>query len=339
MLELTGSVHVAPHTESLFDALGESLMSGAVAAVEQRGVFHVALSGGGTPEPFYVRLVTDPKFRALPWKQTHVWIVDERRVDEDDEKSNVKMIREALTDHVGMPSRQVHAMPVLAEDPAGEYEATLGEAFGMEIPKGAAIAEGGAFDGAYPKLDFVLLGMGGDCHTASLFPESPALGATRWIEVNDGEKVVPPARLTMTYPLINHARQVAVLAVGEGKAAALHRVAMQSQKGAARHPKHPDQRDRSGEGGWGRIDLVPGSSRRGRVGETRGGWFCPSRPRCYVMQAVRSGRIARTLWFNPTTRGSPGGGCDGSGDRRPPAPRPERRRSAPAGPHGFSDGG
>lgn len=221
-MNLPGSTIVAPDTETLFEKLGGSLLTAALAAVEKRGVFHVALSGGGTPEPFYVRLVTDPLFRAMPWAQTHVWIVDERCVPEEHEKSNIKMIREALTAHVPTPASQVHAMPVLAGDPAGEYEATLAEAFGItDAPS----------DANHPVLDFILLGMGGDCHTASLFPESPALHATRWIDTNDGEKVVPPPRVTMTYPLINAARHVAVLAVGGGKTAALQRVADQMATG------------------------------------------------------------------------------------------------------------
>lgn len=228
MQNLPGTTVIAPDTETLFEKLGGSLLAAALAAVEKRGVFHVALSGGGTPEPFYVRLVTDPLFRAMPWDKTHVWIVDERCVAEDHEKSNIKMIREALTEHVPTPTSQVHAMPVLADDPAGEYEATLAEAFGITPPETNIAADG---DGEYPKLDFILLGMGGDCHTASLFPESPALDSLRWIDTNDGEKVVPPPRVTMTYPLINAARHVAVLAVGGGKTAALQRVADQLATG------------------------------------------------------------------------------------------------------------
>lgn len=222
-MNLPGTITVAPDTEALFEKLGEALLASALVAVEARGVFHVALSGGGTPEPFYVRLVTDPMFRAMPWRWTHVWIVDERAVPEDHEKSNIRMIREALTDHADIPACNVHPMPVLAEDAAGEYEATLAEVFEISDPPGASNV---------PKLDFILLGMGGDCHTASLFPESPALHATRWIAPNDGEKVVPPPRLTMTYPLINAARHVAVLAVGAGKAAALRRVADQLATGS-----------------------------------------------------------------------------------------------------------
>ena len=224
MPSLPGSVHIAPDTETLFDALGESLMSAALGAVEQRGVFHLALSGGGTPEPFYVRLVTDPKFRGIPWKQTHVWIVDERRVPEDDEKANIRMLREALLDHVTTPAKQVHAMPVLADDPAGQYEQQLLRAFDL----GADVT---GFNP--PSLDWVLLGMGGDCHTASLFPESPALEVRdRWIVTNDGESVTPPPRLTMTYPLLNAAREVVVLAVGAGKREALQRVADQHDSGS-----------------------------------------------------------------------------------------------------------
>ena len=222
-MDLPGTTVVKPDTETLFDKLGEALMQAALDAVEDRGVFHLALSGGGTPEPFYVRLLTDPKFRLLPWAKTHVWIVDERCVPEDHEKANIKMIRESLTDHADVPDDQVHPMPVLADDPAGEYEKTLAQAFGIADPPGAS---------NHPSIDFILLGMGGDCHTASLFPESPALGATRWIDTNDGEKVVPPPRVTMTYPLINAGGYVCVLAVGGGKTAALQRVADQAATGA-----------------------------------------------------------------------------------------------------------
>lgn len=214
MLNLPGSTVVAPDTETLFEKLGDAVLSAALQALDERDVFHLALSGGGTPEPFYMRLVTDPKYRLIPWKQTHFWIVDERKVAEDHAKSNMKMIRETLTNHVPTPAEQVHAMPVLADDPAGTYEAEFEKVFGMKVA-----------DGVCPRLDFVLLGMGGDCHTASLFPESPALDVTdRWIAENDGEKVVPPARLTMTYPLINAARKVAPLVVGAGKYEALKRV-------------------------------------------------------------------------------------------------------------------
>lgn len=210
ILNLPGNTHVAADKEQLFEDLGKALLSAAIKAVEARGVFHMALSGGGTPEPFYIRMVTDPMFRAFPWEQTHIWIVDERQVAEDHEKSNIRMIREAMTSQATIPSRQVHAMPVLTDDPAGEYEGALSEAFGMQVGDGI------------PAIDFILLGMGGDNHTASLFPQSPALQIMdRWIATNDGELVVPPPRVTMTYPLINHGRELVVLLAGAGKYEAL----------------------------------------------------------------------------------------------------------------------
>lgn len=216
MLNLTGHIHTAPDAEQLFDDLGSALLGSAQRAVQERGVFHIALSGGGTPEPFYMRLVTDPKFRAFPWEQSHVWIVDERCVPEDHKKSNIKMIREALADHVPIKRSAVHPMPVMERDPAGVYEEQLSAAFG------------GIASPQVPQLDFILLGMGGDAHTASLFPESPALAiADRWIAENDGERVVPPPRLTMTYPLINHAREVVVLLTGSGKHATLKQIEAQ----------------------------------------------------------------------------------------------------------------
>lgn len=217
---LPGETRVSPTADELYDVLAGAMMATALDAVVKRGVFHVALSGGSTPEPFYIRLVTDPRFRAVPWERTHLWIVDERRVSEDHAQSNYRMIRETLADHVPMRKRQRHPMPVLSADPAGEYEAELAGAFGVSP------------DQPPPSLDFVLLGMGSDCHTASLFPNSSALAeGKRWVAVNDGPGVTPPPRVTMTYPLLNAAAFVAVLVTGTNKAPALARVARQMSTG------------------------------------------------------------------------------------------------------------
>lgn len=218
--QLHGTVHVAPDPDRLYDDLAVALMGVAFEAVQDRGTLHLGLSGGSTPEPFYMRLVTDPRFRGLPWEQTHLWVVDERRVPEDDPRNNFRMIREALADHVPIKSRQKHPMPVGVNDPVSEYEAELREVFA-----GGRLA---AAPQPIPRLDFVLLGMGPDAHTASLFPHSHAIGITdRWVAVNDGEHVSPPPRVTMTYPLLNAARYVAVLVTGRAKAAAVRRVEQQ----------------------------------------------------------------------------------------------------------------
>ncbi|MAE67277.1 MAG: 6-phosphogluconolactonase [Phycisphaeraceae bacterium] len=208
LLHLRGDVHVAD-IDDLYEDLGYAMMRVAVDAVKERDYFHLAVSGGSTPEPFYMRLVTEPPFRNLPWKRMHLWIVDERRVPDDDEKSNFRMIRESLSDHVPTPRHYIHPMPVLETDAADAYEQEMRQFMRHE---GAAP----------PRLDFVLLGMGADGHTASLFPGSAALQESkRWIAVNEGPTVVPPTRLTMTYPLLNAARNVAVLVTGAGKASTL----------------------------------------------------------------------------------------------------------------------
>jgi len=230
MLELPGRVHVEADRDAVFDALGAMLMDRAEQAVEARGAFHLALSGGSSPEPFYRHLVTDPQLRAFPWDSTHLWIVDERRVGEDDERSNMAMIRAALTDHVTIPARQIHPMPVLEDDPATRYESELAQ----HVPRDQR--EAGPSESP-PVLDFVLLGMGGDGHTASLFPGSDAIEVTaRWIAVNAGPAVTPPDRVTMTYPLINAARTVAALVLGEKKFEPLKRIEQQiASPGPAAH--------------------------------------------------------------------------------------------------------
>jgi len=221
-LKLSGFVHTRPEKEDLFDDLAGVLMRSAIDAVEQRGVFHIALSGGSTPEPFYMLLITDPRLRAIPWQQTHIWIVDERRVAADDERYNYRMICESLVDHLPMRDRQKHPMPVLIDDPATQYENDIHELVDDQ------------------RLDFVLLGMGDDAHTASIFPNSAAVDVRdRLIVVNDGENVTPPDRVTMTYSLLNKARELAVLATGQKKTATLKAVDQQLQNGGPDPTKMP----------------------------------------------------------------------------------------------------
>jgi len=209
-MTLFANTVVRENCDALFDVLAETLLSAAQQAVEQRGAFHLALSGGSTPQPFYMRLVIDPDLRNFPWHKTHLWIVDERRVPPEDDRCNYKMIRESLVDHIPIKSRLCHPMPVLSDDPTAEYEQTLREVFASDD---------------CPRLDFVLLGMGDDAHTASLFPRSSAIGVQdRWITVNEGENVTPPPRVTMTYPLLNTARELVVLATGQKKVAMIQKL-------------------------------------------------------------------------------------------------------------------
>ncbi len=210
---LPGTVVVARDCEDLHAALGADLLVHAQNCVRAFGDFHLAFSGGTTPLPFYRRLMVDPALREFPWKRTHLWLVDERRVEATDERCNWLHISELLIEHSDIPRSQAHPMAALEEDADRRYEGLLRETLGWR-------------EKGHDRLDFVLLGMGSDGHTASLFPDSPALEERRrLVVINGGPTVTPPERVTMTYPLINAARFIAALVTGAGKREALGRLA------------------------------------------------------------------------------------------------------------------
>lgn len=213
---LAGEVVVQQDVEALIDRLSDELTVWGIACVRERGVFHLALSGGSTPRRLFKTLLIDPGARRLPWSRTHVWQVDERCVADDDERRNMRTIQHELLDHVPIDPARVHPMPVGDDLGAGAYEREIRQTIGESEPTGV------------PRLDVALLGMGDDGHTASLFPHTPALRADRDLVVfNDGESIAPPRqRMTMTYRLINAARWIVPLVTGEAKRGALQRVAM-----------------------------------------------------------------------------------------------------------------
>ena len=212
-IQLPGQVYVAPSADELYDELAMTLMATSLKQVRAAGCFHLALSGGTTPQPFYMRLVIDPRFRPIPWQRIHLWQVDERVVPVDDPRSNFGMIRELLADHIPTPSSQIHPMSVAHPQGDGQYQDQLASALG---PDG--------------RLDFVLLGMGADGHTASLFADSEALGeSSRWVRVHE---TVQGARMTMTLPLLNRARQIAVLVTGQAKSETVGRLARWTAAGS-----------------------------------------------------------------------------------------------------------
>lgn len=210
---LPGTVEARPTVDDVIDALAADLIVHSENCVREFGDFHLALSGGSTPVPLYERLMYDPDCRRVPWRRTHLWIVDERCVPFDDERSNFRMIRETIVDHADIPPEQVHPVFATADDADSDYERRIKEQM-LWREKGQ------------DRLDFVLLGMGADGHTASLFPGSAALDETiRLVKKVHYDAVDPPDRITMTYNLINAARFVAVLVTGAKKAAMLDRVA------------------------------------------------------------------------------------------------------------------
>ena len=214
--ELPGTVIVARSRSETLDAVGMDLLGYSQACVRTFGDFHLALSGGSTPMPLYERLMYDPEFRAFPWRRTHLWIVDERCVPFDDERSNFGKIREVIVAHSDIPREQVHPIEATRPDADVAYEAELKETLGWR-------------EKGQDRLDVVLLGMGTDGHTASLFPNTAALDErSRLVTVCRGPKVTPD-RVTMTYRLLNGARVVMPLVCGADKAATVARIARREE--------------------------------------------------------------------------------------------------------------
>ncbi len=186
----------------------------ATAAVEARGTFRVLLSGGSTPRKLFHLLASAPH-DALPWDATHLFWGDERSVGPDHADSNFRMTRETLLDTIGLPAAQVHRLEGERADLDGaarDYERLVADVF--DIPR----------DGPPPAFDLVLLGLGTDAHTASLFPHTAALAERRrWFVANDVPQLAT-RRLTATYPLLNAARAILFLVAGADKANALARV-------------------------------------------------------------------------------------------------------------------
>lgn len=178
-------------------------------AVMRRKRFTVALAGGSTPRSVYAALAAEPA-GAVPWREAFVFFGDERRVPPDDPASNYRMAHETLLSKVPVPAEHVFRLRGEAPDPDAEarrYETELRR----EAPDG---------------LDLVFLGMGEDGHTASLFPESPAVDERhRWVVPAEAPKGTPaPGRLTLTLPLLSAARRVVFLVTGAAKRDALTRV-------------------------------------------------------------------------------------------------------------------
>jgi 6-phosphogluconolactonase len=171
----------------------------------------VVLSGGTTPKGVYEQLASENFKGRVPWSRVHLFWGDERPVPPDHPESNYFLAYETLISRVPIPPENVYRMPGGKADPekaAGEYEQTLRDFFRSS-------------GGEWPVFDLVLLGIGPDGHTASLFPGSPVLQEKkRWVAAPYIEKL-KSYRITLTLPVFNHARQVIFLAAGKEKAAVL----------------------------------------------------------------------------------------------------------------------
>lgn len=203
------TVTIVPNSNALAEAAARAIVDAAREAVGARGAFRIALAGGETPRTTYARLALAPFGGEMPWERTWVFFGDERAVPPDHKESNYGMAHQTLLSKVPIPRDQVFRIRAEVEDPeaaAVEYARTLAGVFGTRR-------------GGIPRFDLVLLGLGIDGHTASLFPGSPVLKEIfRMVAAVHAAAATVPQRLTLTLPVLNAAARVVFLVSGAEKA-------------------------------------------------------------------------------------------------------------------------
>lgn len=205
---MTQQVQIYVDRPALITAAVDLVVERVRTAIAERQSCSIALSGGSTPQPLYAALATTD----LPWHQIQIYWGDERYVAPTHPDSNYGMAKQVWLDLVSIPPENIHPMPTNLADPtlaADTYDRKMRSNFGLEA-------------GSIPTFDIILLGMGDDGHTASLFPHTAALSVVDRL-VTVGEKDGQP-RLTFTATLINHARSVIFLVSGASKRPALAEV-------------------------------------------------------------------------------------------------------------------
>jgi 6-phosphogluconolactonase len=217
-------VVILPDGNAIARRASEEFLKSATDAVAQRGSFAVALAGGSTPKALYSLLVSEPASRdKLPWDRMHFFFGDERHVPPDSDQSNYRMARESLFSKAPIQPSQITRICAEypdAEKAALEYEQSLRAYFKMK-------------EGEYPRFDLVLLGMGDEGHTLSLFPGTKALHASNRFVVRNWVGKLYTDRITLTAPAANQANRVIFMVTRSDKAPAL--------KAVLEGPYEPDQ--------------------------------------------------------------------------------------------------
>ncbi len=221
------NIEVVRDPDVLAQRSSEIFVADALKAIRAKNVFHVAVSGGHTPEHFFELLGEMPQASSLPWDKIQLFWVDERIVDADSPWSNYKLAADTFLAKVPIPQENVHRIPTEHDDfkaCAHRYEETIREIFDLE-------------PGKLPQFDLIVLGIGGDGHTGSLFSGSYAA-----FDVEDLACAVyvlddDPNRITLTPPVLCAASHLVVLACGQGKAEILKKILI-SEPDEVRYPIH-----------------------------------------------------------------------------------------------------
>ncbi|NNM84842.1 MAG: 6-phosphogluconolactonase [Phycisphaerales bacterium] len=208
------TIIVCPDVTTLSRKAAERFIAIGKSAIAARGQFSVALAGGSTPETMYANLASPEMLQQLDWTKTFIFMSDERHVLPSDPRSNYGMALRTLLCKISPDKR--HVFPVPTQHPTAAEAAA---AYQRDLTN---------FFSASPdiRFDLILLGLGSDGHTASLFPHSAALNEKTRLVADSPPGTLPPPveRITFTYPLLNAAREILVRVAGEAKAAPLRRI-------------------------------------------------------------------------------------------------------------------
>jgi len=219
-------LRVFPDSVALTRAAAELFAAEARAAIDARGRFSVALSGGSTPRALYGLLATDAALRAsIDWLRVHLFWGDERHVSPEHPQSNYRMVREVLLDPVAIPPQNIHRIAgerADADEAASAYQMELEQFFGLA-------------QGDLPCLDLVLLGLGSDAHTASLFPSAARTLERRELVVAHFVESANAFRISLTAPALSAARTIVFIVSGSDKAQAVHQV-LDGERDPRRYP-------------------------------------------------------------------------------------------------------
>lgn len=228
-------VHHYPNLTELGHRAAQRILGLACDAAVERGIFTMALSGGGTPKALHAVLAEEPFKSEMPWDRVHLFWGDERWVGPESPHSNYRMAGETLISKVPVPKGNVHPVPTDLEAPdeaARAYAEEIGRVLGVGSSRKKVTG------GAVPRFDLILLGIGRDGHTASLFPGDPALEeAERWVMATREPKGEPLLdRITLTLPVINQARSIFMLVSGRGKSEAVREILADPEGARDRFP-------------------------------------------------------------------------------------------------------
>ena len=201
--------------EDLCEIVTQEILAFSDKTIELQGQFSMVLSGGSTPRGVYQCMASPVYQDKFKWDKMHFFWSDERWVSPDDQRSNFRMVSESLFTKIKIPKENIHPIATkngTIEDAANGYEETINAFFKLK-------------KGDFPRFDLILLGLGQDGHTASLFPENPALLVKDRLAVVVSQQGVAEKRITLSLPVINQGKRIFFLVSGDEKADILGRTA------------------------------------------------------------------------------------------------------------------